>query len=199
MTSTAPRSTDRRVQRTRRALRDALLSLLPERGWDDVSVQDICERADVGRSTFYGHFRDKDDLLLSGFEILHAELDQAMAKAGTEREPNVSDIAQALFRHAEANRRVFRAMWGARSGEIVLRTARKFLKGRIREEVGTMLPGTGNPAVFEAVVEFKANALLSLLSWWLDVESTLSAEELHKLFVTLTRPGVEAALGQSRP
>ncbi len=195
----ATRDPDRRVRKTRALLQHALQELILEKGYEAITVQDLLDRADVGRSTFYAHFRDKDDLLLSGFEILHAELDRAMAMAGTERAPTVSDIAQALFRHAEANRRAFRAIWGSRSGEIVIRTARKYLKGRIRDEVGTMLHRASNPAVLEVVVEFKVNALLSLLSWWLDSKSTLSAEDLHKLFVTLTRPGVEAALGRSRP
>ncbi len=195
----AAKDPDRRVRKTRALLQHALQELILEKGYEAITVQDLLDRADVGRSTFYAHFRDKDDLLLSGFEILHAELDRAMAMAGTERAPTVSDIAQALFRHAEANRRAFRAIWGSRSGEIVIRTARKYLKGRIRDEVGTMLHRASNPAVLEVVVEFKANALLSLLSWWLDSKSTLSAEEMHELFVTLTRPGVEAALGRSRP
>ena len=59
--------TDRRIARTRRALRESLSSLVMERGWSAVSVQEICERADIGRSTFYLHYADKDELLLSGF------------------------------------------------------------------------------------------------------------------------------------
>ncbi len=195
----ATRDPDRRVRKTRSLLQHALQELILEKGYEPITVQDLLDRADVGRSTFYAHFRDKDDLLLSGFEILHAELDRAMAAAGAERAPTVSDIAQALFRHAEANRRAFRAIWGSRSGEIMIRTARKYLKGRIRDEVGAMLYRASNPAVLEVVVEFKANALLSLLSWWLDSKSTLSAEDMYELFVTLTRPGIEAALGRSRP
>ena len=57
-----PRSTDRRVLRTRAVLRDALITLVGESGWDAITVQDICDRAKVGRSTFYMHFADKEDL-----------------------------------------------------------------------------------------------------------------------------------------
>lgn len=192
------RDPDRRVRKTRALLQRALQELILEKGYEAITIQDLLDRADVGRSTFYAHFRDKDDLLLSGFEILHAELDRVMAAAGAEREPSVSDIAQALFRHAEANRRAFRAIWGARSGEIVIRAARKYLKKRIRDEVEALPQRPNDPAVGEAIVEFKANALLSLLTWWLDSRSTLSAEDMHELFLTLTRPGVEAALGRSR-
>ena len=77
-----PNSTDRRVRRTRRALRDALLELTLERGWDEVNVLDVCERADVARSTFYTHFADKEELLLSGFDDLRAALRATTGQAG---------------------------------------------------------------------------------------------------------------------
>src|SRR5262245_47432298 len=68
--SVKDRAPDRRVQRTRRLLHDALMSCILEKKYELISVQDILDRADIGRSTFYTHFQDKDDLLLSGFENL---------------------------------------------------------------------------------------------------------------------------------
>jgi AcrR family transcriptional regulator len=61
-----PEKKDRRTRRTRQLLRSALLSLLKEKRYDEISVQDIIERADVARSTFYMHYVDKDDLLTGG-------------------------------------------------------------------------------------------------------------------------------------
>lgn len=55
--------TNRRVQRTRRRLREALIALVLERGWERTTVQDVCDRADVGCSTFYLHFQSKEKLL----------------------------------------------------------------------------------------------------------------------------------------
>jgi AcrR family transcriptional regulator len=62
--------TDRRVQRTRRLLHKAFMSLILEKKYESITVQEILDRADVGRSTFYMHFRDKDELLVSGFQYL---------------------------------------------------------------------------------------------------------------------------------
>jgi AcrR family transcriptional regulator len=59
---------DRRVRRTRDALGDALLALVQEKPFDDITVQEVLDRADIGRSTFYAHYRDKDDLFLSDLE-----------------------------------------------------------------------------------------------------------------------------------
>ena len=65
---TPSRKPDRRVQRTRDALGDALIDLMQERPFESITVQDILDRAGVGRSTFYTHFRDKNDLFLSDVE-----------------------------------------------------------------------------------------------------------------------------------
>ena len=66
------RLTDRRVHRTRRLLHKALMSLILEKKYEFITVQEVLDRADVGRSTFYMHFQDKDDLLFSGFQYLES-------------------------------------------------------------------------------------------------------------------------------
>ena len=58
---------DRRVQRTRQALRNALLELIKEKGYDSISVEEITQRANLGRATFYLHYKDKEDLLVDEF------------------------------------------------------------------------------------------------------------------------------------
>jgi AcrR family transcriptional regulator len=57
---------DRRIQKTLSLLREALVSLIAEKPYDTIVVKEILDRANVGRSTFYTHFCDKDDLLVSG-------------------------------------------------------------------------------------------------------------------------------------
>ena len=68
------RKKDRRVQRTNQLLRAALVSLIQEKGYENITVQNIIDRANVGRATFYAHFENKEDLLVSGFEDLRALL-----------------------------------------------------------------------------------------------------------------------------
>src|SRR5687767_3562998 len=63
-------SGDRRVRRTRRLVQQALVELILEKGYDAVTVTDIIDRADVGRSTFYAHFTDKQDVLFSNLDEL---------------------------------------------------------------------------------------------------------------------------------
>src|SRR5213083_3494878 len=72
---------DRRVQRTRKLLQDALVSLMIEKGYEATTVQDIIDRANVGRATFYAHFADKETLLVSRLEDLRAMLAQQHQRA----------------------------------------------------------------------------------------------------------------------
>ena len=65
---------DRRARRTRQLLRDAFVALLKEKRYEDVSVQDIIERADVARSTFYVHYVDKEDLLVGRWGVFASNL-----------------------------------------------------------------------------------------------------------------------------
>src|SRR5438552_11345004 len=81
---------DRRIQRTRLMLRSAMVSLIRERGFEALTVQDIIDRADVGRSTFYSHFKSKEDLLEGSVAMLRASLKKfqlrARAAAGQSQE-----------------------------------------------------------------------------------------------------------------
>src|SRR5262245_8432628 len=74
---------DRRIRRTQELLRAALMSLIQEKGFETLSVQDIIDRANVGRATFYAHFDSKDDLLASGIEELRASLRERQRTALT--------------------------------------------------------------------------------------------------------------------
>src|SRR5512147_2130636 len=106
MAGRTPGEGDRRVRRTRGALRDALVSLIIERGWDGFSVQDLCERADVGRSTFYLHFADKEEVIGGAFADLGRELRAQLARSGA----GPLGYSRGLLDHAQEHLRVFRAM-----------------------------------------------------------------------------------------
>lgn len=144
---------DRRVARTRRALLDALIAMVIEQGWDTVEVRDLCERADVGRSTFYAHFGDKEALLVSGLDDLRAML-RSLHPPGA---PPLGFVLT-LASHAEEQRRLFRAIAGRRSGAVVQTRFRGMIGELVRED----LPGDALTA------EFVAGGVFSALSWWID-------------------------------
>lgn len=102
---------DRRVRRTRRLLRDALVSLVLERGYAGITVEDITDRADLGRATFYSHYTDKDDLLGQVVSDLSADLHERLgplvpaSSVGFTGKPVLE-----MFRHAAEERDVYRVI-----------------------------------------------------------------------------------------
>jgi AcrR family transcriptional regulator len=191
---------DRRVRRTRRLLRQALLELVGEKGYDRVTVQDVLDRADLGRATFYAHFRDKDDLLLSGFDELLAALRSAMAlyEVGAHEAPGQGlETTRVLFDHVAAHRAVYRGLLNSRAGALVLRQARAELVTLTRGHFERVVAHRGaRPTVaLEVLAEHTVGAMLGVLTWWLDAERSYSAAEIAATFERLTTPSVHAGLG----
>jgi AcrR family transcriptional regulator len=174
------------------------LSLIQEKGFEALSVQDIIDRANVGRATFYAHFDNKEDLLASGIEGLRASLKerqrQALSQAiGTDE--RLFAFSQEMFVHANEHRDVFRAMAGKRSGAVIQQLLHKMLVDLVRDEAKTMTSRSDTSSVpMEAVVQFVAGGLFGLLMWWANGKMRLSVEEVNTLFRRLAIPAVKAAL-----
>ena len=187
---------DRRVERTQRLLREALLSLIPERGYEALSVQDIIDRANVGRATFYAHFDNKEDLLLSGLEGLRAALKELQRQAHSEGGPpdrRLFAFSRELFAHTDAHRHIFWAMVGDQSVGLLQEAFRRILVDLIREDVKAMLPRKASAASTEPIVRFAASGLFGLLMWWLDGRGRPSVDEVNALFRRLAIPSITAA------
>jgi AcrR family transcriptional regulator len=187
---------DRRVRRTRRALHEALIALVLERGYDRLTVQDVLDRADVGRSTFYAHYRDKDALLTATFDDMREQLRREVAapRPGDRFDP--ARPAELIFEHAHRNQRVYRALCGRRGGSAVQRHLHRMVAEVLTAHLGPHLPADGaEPVPVEVVVEFCTSAALGLLVWWVDRGLPGDPRRLAADYRTLCLPGVRAALG----
>src|SRR5215468_1194800 len=165
-----PRATDRRVQRTRQLLQGALLSLIRERGFEALSVQDILDRANVGRATFYVHFDNKEDLLASQIEDFRTTLREGQRRS-LERTPRSDErvfaFSRELFEHVASHRDVFQAMVGERGGAVIRQMFHKMLLDLVREDVKSAAPTEGaRSRLGEARARFIAGGLFGLVLWW---------------------------------
>jgi len=179
---------DRRVLRTRRMLRDALIELITQRGWDNISVQDVCDRADVGRSTFYTHFADKEELLLGGFDDLRKMLRaQKSATSG-----DTLAFVRGLIEHAFEHSQLFRAIIGKRAGHIVEKRFRQTVTALVKDDLASH--GLAGRAL-DLTTHYVGGALVELLTWWIDTRNALQPTELEQLFHRLTTPVLVASRG----
>ena len=188
--------TDRRVRRTRKALHDALLGLMAEKSYDAVTVQDIIDRADVGRSTFYSHFSDKRDLLDSGFE----DLNQLLAQRPAHVRGGMLRFSLPLLEHAHSHRRLARALVARRGGSPVHDRFLGVLTSTIRAELDELVAQhKGAIRADDLTVDYIAGALLAVITGWLDTARHKTPAEVDALFHTLVDPGLRAALQLDRP
>ena len=191
---------DRRIGRTRRLMHEALMALVVEKGYESITVQDILDRADVGRSTFYAHYRDKDELLLSSFEHLRTlfeEQQQAiLASRHTGKEPEVNLILE-LFRHIGEHHKLYKAIAGKQSGEMIVKYLHRYLYTLLIEPLTALIKKRKSlPIPIEITTHYLVSSLLSLMTWWLDNNMPYPAEKMDEIFRILTTPGIEAAFGR---
>jgi len=192
---------DRRIERTQQLLRGALFSLIQEKGFEALSVQDIIDRANVGRATFYTHFDNKQDLLVSGFDDLRASLKERQREAiarGASVEERVFAFSQEMFAHANEHREIFQAMVGKESGAAIQRLLHKLLVDLVRDDVKAAVPRKdGGSVPTEALVQFIGGGLFGLLMWWLDGKMRPSVEDINTTFRRLAIPALKAAMRQT--
>lgn len=180
---------DHRVRMTTEALVFAMVELTCHRGWDAVTVHALTAIAGVSRSTFYAHYRDKDDLLFRSFEALLVMLDQSMALGGV-RSASATRVApvRELFEHMRAHRAFHDALVDAnvierqfQAGvEVLTRTIeRRFVTRR------TVTRSGENAMPLSVRSRALAGALFALLRWWLDEDKPHSPEQMDAMFHAL--------------
>jgi AcrR family transcriptional regulator len=177
---------DRRVTRTRNALGEALVSLIRRKPYEAITVEDILQEADVGRSTFYAHFKSKDDLLERGLERLRTQL----ADPGTGTDP-----CRALFDHVAVYRDIQLALEGGRGGVIV----ESALSGVLDHTLRKSLRSHGSSDIpRDLIILHIVRTLNTVLTWWLKAgNDRISAAEADRMFRTLLLGGLPAEWKES--
>lgn len=196
----AKSSIDRRVARTRAMLQQAHLALILKKGYDAITVEDICNAANVGRSTFYAHFTGKDDLRRSGLEHLRKELagrqQHALASVGGGRDRSLG-FSLAMFEHARDHVGLYRALVGGRGGAIALGTIRKIIADLVRTELAGSLDKKSAAIIpRELVVHYVTGAFMAVMTWWLDGGAKLPPDRIDAMFRQLATDGIMGAYAQ---
>lgn len=171
--------TDRRVVRTCDRLGDALIALLLEKSFDDITVQDVLDRAGVSRSTFYAHYRDKNDLFLSDVDQFLESIATLLERSG-DRSPRVAPVGE-FFTHIAESRDLYRVMIeSGRIHDIRELGEAHFARG-IEERLVTRAPTlTKQQRAIHA--HALAGSIFSLLTWWINHNMTPSARDMDEQF-----------------
>jgi AcrR family transcriptional regulator len=190
----AKKPIDRRVARTRTMLQQAHISLILKKGYEAITVDDICDAANVGRSTFYAHYTNKDDLRRSGLEHLRKELvdrqKDALAKSGNIRDRSLG-FSLTMFEHARDHIDLYKALVGGRGGAIALGTIRQILSDLVRNELAATVDKKSADVIpREFVVQYVVGAFMAVMTWWLDGGAKLPPQRIDAMFRHLATEGI---------
>jgi AcrR family transcriptional regulator len=190
--SLSMRTADARVRRTRLQLGTALLNLIIEKPINDVTVQDILDRSGVGRSTFYLHYRDKDDLLLSQLETFLETISNSLSDR-KDNSHRVIPVAE-LFAHIGNQNKLYRVL--SDSGH--LKDFFELAEGYFARGIERRLTESGRlTKIPQRELAARASALsgslLSLLRWWLDRGEKESPQEMDQMFHRMVWTGMQSS------
>lgn len=192
------RATDRRIQKTQKLLHDALMSLVREKPYDEIVVKEILDRANVGRSTFYTHFRDKDELLASGMHDLLRTVQTAELPSSGTRQEKIIRFSLPVFEYVHRHREAGAAGMGARGRAILHEHLQKVLAGLIADDVRKALQSrrkTARQTPPELLAQYIASTFVLVLNWWVESNSALLPKDVDGLFRALTVPTVSTHFG----
>jgi len=180
---------DRRVAKTRKAIFAALNELLQEKKYSKITVQEIIDRADVGRATFYSHFPTKDDLLSGSIENIFESLSEQLNGHMTQGQENELLPIAALFSHIKENERIIIGVAISGSGEMLFEKFKSYWGFRIRPLIMAHIPNGGKPIVpIDMLINHIIITLIELIKFWIQDGLRYTPEQMEQYFLELIYP-----------
>lgn len=186
----ADQKTDARIVRSRALLRSALVRLVLEHGYENVTIRQLTDSAGVGYATFFRHYADKDALLLSMLDDLLAELMTQLGPAAVNT-IDASASGAVVFRHVQANADLYRVLLSSQRSVDLLPTA---LAVGMSNVLTTFRPKPGSVVPLDAAVNHLIRSFVALIEWWLAADMRVPPADMGLVFEALImRPTREAA------
>ncbi|KUK46600.1 MAG: Transcriptional regulator, TetR family [Anaerolinea thermophila] len=187
--------TDRRSERSRRLITSALLDLLTVKRFNEITIQEITDQANVGRATFYLHYRNKEECLIqvltSGFDSLVNEIEQM--NMGKERD--FVDILEKIFQFTTQNRKLYMALLSDNPHANIMADVQKY----IREKMVRAIPISKrlDPPLRDAITTNLTGALIAMVLWWLREDPAFTSRQIAEIFVNMAQDGLRGLVSSN--
>jgi AcrR family transcriptional regulator len=190
--------TDPRVVRTRQMLRDALIATILEKGYDATNIQEITERAGLRRATFYLHYRDKEELLLT---MLHETLEELIQQMNPQHGATLSEESERAeevitFTFIQKHADLYRAILRGQGASEITRSIRDYLAVRIAE-MCTDIQRDNLPIPIEVLANYLAAVKLNMVIWWLDKGMPYTPQQMADMVTRLVLNGTEGIFSEA--
>lgn len=172
--------TDRRIQRTRRMLREALVELIPEKGFDAITIRNVTDRADIAYATFFRHYDSLEELLGEQIELVIRDLEESAH--GSDRD-HLEAEGLLVFRHVEAKQRLYRSLLGRRSSRVVVSRLKDVIMEVVRPHAEAHYQQVENPIIpIELSINHIAAAAWELVAWWVSHDMPYPPERMAQIY-----------------
>ncbi len=180
---------ERRKLRTRNRLKQATVDLMLENGYDAVTIQDITDRADLGRGTFYVHFNDKEDIVWTILEESTTDLIeriQVYIPRNTRHKASLFQLYLAVFEYADSNRDLLKMVLGGQGNALLAHRAKEFVTEVVQRQIPPKLVAEAAPGLpVSFVAHYKSGSLLEIITWWIVEEEDYTPKEMAAMFYLL--------------
>lgn len=190
--------TDRRVQRTRELLQNAMIDLIRERGYDAITIQDIVHRANVGRTTFYLHFSSKEELFISCHEAIVSQFEFGPLWPFSREEllsPTPPLGMVSAYRHLYEARPMLYPIFQGKDSALILRRMRDWSAQEIEANLRAEFAEAESTMAFVLLANTLAGAQIAMIHWWLEKRQPYPPEELALAYHRLQRAAICDAMG----
>lgn len=184
---------DRRQQKTRSAIFTAFSGLLAEKSYSKITVQEIIDSANVGRTTFYAHFETKDDLLKSLCEelfvhIINSAIDCTHTHGLYSQQSAPESVFCHLLEHLKENDNNIIGLLSCESSEIFLRYFRESLNGLVRSQLLNQNLGSSAEIPEDFLINHISGSFVEMVLWWIKGRMKQTPEELDRYFRAVIAP-----------
>jgi AcrR family transcriptional regulator len=189
---------DRRVRRTRRNMRNAIIELVLERGYDTITIQDITDRADVSRATFYLHYKDKDELLTDSLDRIFKEFIETLDSPldGLDMAGIVLQAGKVAFQYVADNHVLYRSLLLSEYGvPYAIYNEIRYIAKAIHKQFETLhtqghVGNLQDDLALELAANHAAGALFSLIIWWLENDMPQQPDAMAQRFHDMVMAGI---------
>jgi len=191
--------TDPRILRTRRLLHEAFIELVSEKGFDNITIQDLTDRATLNRATFYLHYRDKNELLGDVFETLIQDVNPLLTDGEVQATHDpyqaVPRIAT-MLEHISDHHEFYRSILGRHGASGFAALVQTYIEEVLSSWLSVLKPDEAYRKVnAEVAVHYVGSAYLGVISWWLENAMPVTSEQLAEQLMHLTALGLHQSLG----
>lgn len=185
---------DRRIEKTKAAIYEALSDLMQEKKYANITVQEIIDRANVGRTTFYTHFAYKDEVLSSCIESIFESFNQHMNAEATAHENRFLPVAE-LFAHIQENARLVNGILKAESGEWLFNKFKGYWNDKIRAYLTSHLSKGKQPKVpIDILINYITSTVIELIKWSMTSGEKYTPKQMEDYVFALILPSISSVL-----